>query len=242
MLIYILLTNLGCQPPDIIPSSFVKIQSPEIDFFKAQFQTAVSAHHSVLPLFAKRSHSSEILDFIDLNAADVFADIGVGTAALELAILEKNIPFKALYLIDVDKTVLDFVQFELDSLPQKKPNLHVVHSRFDNISVPKETLTKALLLNTPFYITEDSEINPDYGVNLCLQSIYDALLPNGTLYIIERHLTPDESLNVKENPEQLCQPLITPFTQMGFKLEEATSLQLDENNPHCAIKLKKPTP
>ena len=234
----------GCHsevPVDpLIPSSFVDPDEQNIEQYRLIFKDRVEQNASVLPLFAERSRSQKVLDFLDLKADDVLGDIGVGTAALELAILEKNLPFKKIYLIDVDKIVLDFVEFELKHLPQKSSSLQIVHSSFDNIKIPKNTLTKALLLNTPFYISKtDSTRHKSTSVNKCLQSIVDALVPGGRLIIVERHLNEDESINVQPNPTELCQPLIAPFSELGLTAEKVTSLKLDENNPHCAIILKK---
>jgi hypothetical protein len=229
----------GEPPPPEIPSSFVDKNEREVDKYKAVISRQASGGGGYSQLFAERSRSPKILDFIDLKPDDVFGDIGVGTGALALTILENKTPFSDMHLIDTNQTVLSFLEWTLNETGLNGDKVHVVHSKPSGILIPADTLDKALLLNTPFYISFEGESSLSPSTLSCMKSIVDALKENGELIIIERHLNETEDFPVEEDPKKWCAPLIEAFQPFGLSVTELKTLKLDDRNPHCAVRMKK---
>ena len=106
-------------------------------------------------------------------------------------------------------------------------------------------MDKLLLLNSPFYLSSGGDDPQGPQVVACLASIAAALVPGGTLFVVERHLSDDEeSVRLDDDPAVRCAPLTGPWTALGLQVVEQRMVQADVagTGAHCLVKLRKPAP
>lgn len=229
--------------PDLhIPSSFVQMDEHTVESMKERIGEAIEAKHPLHKYFGRRSRSPVVAEGLNLQAGDILADIGAGTGAFELLLLEGGYEFERVIAIDTDKGPLDFLQWMVEAAELDYTKLLVVNSRGDDISLEKESVTKALLLNTPFYLNLEGKPTIHPSTRKCMKSIVDALKPGGELHIVERHVgEKEEDLKIDDPPEMHCTELKNAFTPFGMTLKTMEMVQLaKEGEPaHCRVILTK---
>ena len=229
--------------PDLhIPSSFVQLDHHTVDSMKARIKVSVEEKRPLYFNFGRRSRSRVVADGLNLKPDDILADIGAGTGAFELLLLEGGYEFKKVHAIDTDKGPLDFLGWMMETAKLDSSKVDLVHSNFANITLPKESVTKALLLNTPFYIDSQGRPSNNNSTRACMQSIVDAIQPSGELHIVERHVGKrEEDLHIDDPPEQHCSYLAEAFTNLGLTLKtmEMVQLAIPGEPAHCRVILQK---
>lgn len=194
--------------------------------------------------FAKRSRSPVVAEALELEDADVLADIGAGTGGFELFLLEERLPFALIWAVDVDHEALAWLSAALERTGlEGRERVLTLHSTEGDVGLPTQSVDKVLLLNTPFFLSFDGGPNISPTALRCLQTMVDALEPGGTLVIAERHLDADEeSVRLDDDPAVRCAPLVDPFVGLGLTLRDRRMVQLDDPNTgaHCLVRLDKP--
>ena len=231
--------------PDLhIPSSFVQLEHHTIDSMKERILVSIKEKRPLFYNFDPRSRSKVIADGLNLQSDDIIADIGAGTGGFELLLLEGGYSFQKVYAIDTDKGPLDFLDWMMQTAKLDGDKVELIHSKRSNISIPKESVTKAVLLNTPFYLDEKGLPATNTSTQHCMQSIVDAIKAGGELHILERHVgQKEEELHIDDAPEQHCSNLAAAFTGIGLTLKTMEMVQLArEGEPaHCRVILEKPS-
>lgn len=228
-----------------LPSSFTEPSDrARTDQTKTAVQKAIQEGKPLHDLFGLRSRSPIIADALELEAGDVVADVGAGTGAFELFLLEKDYAFEKLWAVDIDAPALELLDWILEASGlEGAARVQSLHSRDDDVMLETASVDKVLLLNTPFYLSRTGELREDFGPQRCLQSIVDALRPQGLLVIAERHVTLDEdSVSLDDDPAVRCAPVTSPWTELGLELLDQKMVKLDEPNrgAHCLVRLRKP--
>ncbi|MEC8277289.1 MAG: class I SAM-dependent methyltransferase [Myxococcota bacterium] len=229
--------------PDLhIPSSFVQLEHHTVKSMKERVMVSIQDKRPLYLNFARRSRSRIVADKLNLQPEDILADIGAGTGAFELLLLEGGYRFQKVYAIDTDKGPLAFLDWMMKTAKLDSNHVELVHSSQENITLPKESVTKALLLNTPFYIDAQGRPARNKSTQSCMQSIVNALKPGGELHIVERHVGKrEEDLHIDDPPEMHCSSLAEAFTTIGLALKTMEMIQLAiEGEPaHCRVVLQK---
>ncbi len=158
-----------------------------------------------------------------IQPSDTVADIGCGTGSLEMSFLTRNVPFKKLYAVDIDKESLDFLAFALDSSkldPDKR--VEVVHSSLEDVRLPENSIDVMLVLYTRLMLPDasDPSTQRSAATKALFTTIKKALKPGATVHWIRQN---------EPKPEWV----IARMTEMGFELI------LHEELEHKAIGIQK---
>ncbi|MDP7115070.1 MAG: class I SAM-dependent methyltransferase [Myxococcota bacterium] len=215
-------------PPARVPSSFVDPHDRDVDAYQAIVRKSVGRGEPLHPLFGPRSRSEGVVGKLALKPDDVVADVGCGTGAMELMMLETGVAFGKLYAVDVDGEALAFLEFALEQArPAGADKVEVVKSSYSDVTLPAASVDVLFLLNTPFYLNDKGERIADPTATQCLRSIHRALKPDGRLHVFERSLTPAET--------DWCEAIRATFTDLGFrKIESAMiGIGVPGEGDHC---------
>jgi SAM-dependent methyltransferase len=216
--------------PAQVPSSFVEPSERDVARYQAIVRETLSAGKPLHPLFGPRSRSERVVEKLALGPDDVVADVGCGTGALALLMLETGTPFQKLYAVDIDAPVIEFLTFMLDeSKAPGRDRVETVVSTEIDVSLPPGSLDVLLMLNTPFYLTPEGQRTDDPKDALCLQSIRRSLKPDGKLHVFERALDPTAG--------DWCAAIQQVIGEQGFRVVETEMLQLGVpgEGEHCWV-------
>ncbi|MCB1152445.1 class I SAM-dependent methyltransferase [bacterium] len=148
----------------------------------------------------------------------VVADLGAGTGAFEVALLESRRPFSKAYAIDINTQGLDIMRFVLDvaKLPNRE-RVESVVSRAEDVGLPANSTDLAVMVNTPIVIGAGQVKSYLVGQNeaqeiRCLRSMAKALRSGGQLH--EFAMWPGQKISpqAREQLEQI-------YGMAGLKLE-----------------------
>ncbi len=215
-------------PPARVPSSFVDPNERDVDAYKEIVRMTVRSGQPLHPLFGPRSRSELVVEKLAIGPDDVVADVGCGTGAMELLMLEKGIPFGKLYAVDVDGAALAFLEFALaEAKTPGAEKVQVVTSTYEDVTLPAASVDVLFLLNTPFYLDDQGKRVKDPTVMACLRSIHRAMKPDGRLHTFERSLTPAEGT--------WCQAIRETFEEVGFRMVEQSmvAIGVPGEGDHC---------
>lgn len=216
--------------PAQVPNSFVEPSERDVTRYQAVVRETLAAGKPLHPLFGPRSRSERVVEKLALGPDDVVADIGCGTGALALLMLETGTPFQKLYAVDIDGPVTEFLTFMLDEskVPGRERVETVVSTEID-VSLPPGSIDVLLMLNTPFYLSPEGKRTDDPKDALCLQSIRRSLKPDGRLHVFERALDPTSG--------DWCDAIQQVIGEQGFRVQETEMLQLGVpgEGEHCWV-------
>lgn len=131
----------------------------------------------------------KILDQIEIHEGDVIADIGCGTGQLSIGWLERRVPLKKLYAVDINKQSLELLQYTIDKarLPGRE-RVETVVAGLDDLRLPAGEIDVAVVVNLAFYV--DMPL-PDAGPELPVQreksiaSLVRAIKPGGRVHAFQ---------------------------------------------------------
>ena len=211
---------------------------------KAEVEAAIAAGEPVYSIFGLRSRSPIVAQALELEPTDVVADIGSGTGAFELLLIEENYPFETLWAVDIDQEALAWFDWTLaKAAPTHRERVRTLHSSEQDVKLGTAQVDKALLLNTPFYLTATGAVTADPSSLACMASIVNALRPEGMLVLAERHVTElEDSVSLDDDPAVRCAAVVSAFEQLGLELRDHRMVKLDEpdRGAHCLVRMTKP--
>ena len=169
----------------------------------------------IAPLF--RSSAREIdLSELGISSSSVIADIGCGTGAFEVALLERRQPFARLYAVDIDERVLKFVGFTLaESRYEGRERVTMVHSKMDDVKLPRGSIDIAFMHNTRFGMRHgEAPLEGDLlrERDQAMISLKRSLKPRGKVFVYE----PTYSVSPRRHPYKE-EYISEPYLAHGFK-------------------------
>lgn len=181
----------------------------------------------------------------EIQPGDTVADIGCGTGTLEMSLLAKEVAFKKLYGVDIDKESLDFLAFALHASkldPERRVEL--VHSSLVDVQLPENSIDVILVLFTRLMppSASDRSVHGNADFNQLFTTIKKALKPGATFHMIdsmgnENTPVPDGSPRALRN--YAPKHVIGWMTELGFELTSQSELSesaLGEQNYHLAFR------
>ena len=173
-------------------------------------------------LFQAHSVSPALIDALALRGDDVVADIGCGTGAVELLLLEQGARFGRLYAVDIDRAALDVLSDALATIGgDGVQRLELIHSKQDDTLLPAGSCDVVFLLNTPFFVPTADEIKMrtlPTSERLGLESIRAAMKPDARFHVFDwKH---------DQDPVERASRLRWALENHGFVVESADTIML----------------
>ena len=162
---------------------------------------------------------STLIKNMKIKTNEIIADIGAGSGfhVFKMAPLAKN---GLVYAVDIQPEMLEAI--ELKKRSKKVSNVETVLGSKKSINLPKNSLDKILLVDVYHEFSYPAEM---------VESIKNALKPNGQLFLIE-YRGEDSSVPIKKIHKMTEKQSIAEMEVAGFKLIENI-----DNLPwqHCMI-------
>ena len=159
-----------------------------VDIHKAYVGKRIAANEKLYSLFRPAISSADFINAIGIKPTDEIADIGSGTGAFVVGLLEHEVPFKTIYAVDIDEKVLGFLDFILETANYKnRGKVRTVLSTPTDVRLPPKSIDLALIINVGCFETANEETLQ------CMSTIKNALRPLGKVYLISEKskLDPD---------------------------------------------------
>ena len=162
---------------------------------------------------------STLIKNMKIKTNDTIADIGAGSGyhVFKMASLAKN---GLVYAVDIQPEMLELI--ELKKRSKRVSNVETFLGSEKSINLPKNSLDKILLVDVYHEFSYPAEM---------VESIKNALKPNGKLFLIE-YRGEESSVPIKKIHKMTEKQSITEMEAAGFKLKENI-----DNLPwqHCMI-------
>ena len=162
---------------------------------------------------------STLIKNMKIKTNDTIADIGAGSGyhVFRMAPLVKN---GLVYAVDIQPEMLEAI--ELKKRSKRVSNVQTALGSEKSINLPKNSLDKILLVDVYHEFSFPAEM---------IESIKNALKPNGQLFLIE-YRGEDSSVPIKKIHKMTEKQSVTEMEAAGFRLKENT-----DNLPwqHCMI-------
>jgi ubiquinone/menaquinone biosynthesis C-methylase UbiE len=167
----------------------------------------------------KEEHSTQLLENMKLNSTDVVADIGAGSGYHVFKIAPKVSKGKVL-AVDIQIEMLQAIEEKKKKLNQN--NIQLIQGSEKSAELPKNTVDKVLMVDVYHEF--------EYPVEM-IQSIKNALKPNGKIYLIE-YRAEDASVPIKRLHKMSEAQAVKEMKAAGLSLIENI-----DNLPwqHCMV-------
>lgn len=230
----------GQAPPSRIPRSLSRIKPEQRETAWTRetldplVDRALAAGTPLRPLFHPDLRGYDLPGRLAIGADDVVADVGCGTGALEVELLERGVAFRRLYAIDVDDASLDVLR----SLLQKGTWAHrdrvlptlVVPGQ---LGVPEASVDVLVVDTAQLHVPPDQSdafapAPPSAEVSALLGTLYRAVKPGGRLHVLE---------NLPAGPRPGNEGVRGPYEAAGFRMLDAEVI-VDRASPSAAWALR----
>lgn len=119
----------------------------------------------------------EEIGYYNFNKNECIAEIGVGLGGFSLLVAFQE-RFKNLYITELDKQNVDFLDYRFNNLPDHIPqeNIFAIKGKKRNTKLPKDAFNKIIIRNTFHHFDQAEKM---------VKSIHKNLFDNGFLYVME---------------------------------------------------------
>ena len=171
----------------------------------------------------EEENTSKLLQNMDIQASDNIADIGAGSGYHVFQMAPKA--SKGLvYAVDIQIEMLEAIEKrkEADGIS----NVSLIEGTTQSVNLPSNTIDKVLMVDVYHEFDYPREM---------LQSIKDALVENGKIYLIE-YRGEDPNVPIKELHKMTEKQAVEEMKAIGMKLQKNI-----KNLPwqHCMVFMKK---
>ncbi len=171
----------------------------------------------------KEENTSTLIQNMNIQKADVVADIGAGSGyhVFKIAPLAVN---GQVYAVDIQKEML--VEIERKKKFNSVNNIQTVQRNEKNIKLIKNSIDKVLMVDVYHEFSFPMEM---------LESIKNSMKPEGKLFLIE-YRGEDDSVPIKKLHKMTEKQAVRELESVGFKLEKNI-----DNLPwqHCMVFIKE---
>lgn len=171
----------------------------------------------------KEENTSTLIQNMNIQKADVVADIGAGSGyhVFKIAPLAVN---GQVYAVDIQKEML--VEIERKKKFNSVNNIQTVQGNEKNIKLIKNSIDKVLMVDVYHEFSFPMEM---------LESIKNSMKPEGKLFLIE-YRGEDDSVPIKKLHKMTEKQAVRELESVGFKLEKNI-----DNLPwqHCMVFIKE---
>lgn len=233
-----------CSNPDLrgtIPAYFVAPgpTPAQVAAYQEAVTDAVAASGSVEALYPGQAAWDQVIGALDLKAGDVVADIGAGTGRLEIALLERGIPFQQLYAVEISPPSFQFLRWTLSAvrLPGSE-RVVPVQSDPRGLRLSADSVDVAVLLNTPIYL-DDPGLPAAFAAadRAAMRSLRDTIRVGGRLHVFER------TGKLAPLGGEPCAALGATLEPHGFRPVASRRMRLDWAGPlfdrHCWVMMER---
>ena len=183
-------------------------------------------------LFRPAIASAGFIKTMDIQPGDVIADIGCGTGALQIGILEHGIPFARMYAVDQQDGALALLNHALrttkysgwEKVKTVRPGKDVTH-------LPDGALHKVLIVNVMQFIFDERSggIRKErQNILATLTSLKKTLRPGGRIYIYKELGSSEGRREKKTAPgkgqeQHLFRRMAYPLESTGYRVVKKES-------------------
>jgi ubiquinone/menaquinone biosynthesis C-methylase UbiE len=159
-------------------------------------------------------NTSKVFSLMKLREGQVIADVGSGPGYYSYQFAEKIGNKGKVYSIDTVQNHLDYIE----NVKKKYniTNIKTVHTDGDTIGVPKNSVDLVFLCSLYHNIYG---MNKEYNRDLFVNSIKNALKPDGTLFLVDNALVKDSQIPY-HGPYVAKELIIGQMKYYGFRLVE----------------------
>ncbi len=211
----------------------------ELDRYTPVIEGAVDDGRSMESLYGAGPAMDQVIERLALGPDDVLADLGSGTGRLEVTLLERGVPFRRIYALELSdvpgqlmKRVIEKAGFE-----GGQRVVPVVSQPMDTNLEPS-SVDVALLLTTPIYLPMPDDPDLQRASQDCMKSLTRAIRPDGRLHVFEYTF----KLPVVEGQHR-CQALADIIEPMGYRAVDKELLLMEWWAPdftkHCWMEFQK---
>ncbi|MDP8223687.1 MAG: methyltransferase domain-containing protein [Candidatus Lernaella stagnicola] len=242
VIVCLLISIAACQEPVLerVPRSFN--DQVTVKMMKS-YRRAVKRQAAVgLPLGALLGGTAEfrqILQLLQFEPDDTIADLGCGTGALEVAMLEGEVPFARIYAVDVNQDALDFLQYAMDLYEFPHANkIETVLSTMDDVRLPANSIDVAVLLSIRAFDAKRNQngiLEVDGKGQDCLKTLANALRDDGRIVYVSGVVD-------GEPDEDLFERIAYSFEKAGVKTVEKKVVEIGGPRNAYIVFHKPPKP
>lgn len=165
-----------------------------------------------------------VLEALGLRPGESVADVGAGSGYFTYHLSQAVGPQGTVWAVDVDPNAVHFLRRRLLEDPPPYSNVRMVASKDNDVGLAPASLDRALLCEAHFFL----EYTLHREALSCLQSLYRALKPGGTVAVLEFK----DNLKIgKISLEQVEKP----FWLTGFQVQARYTFLKSE---HCVVFVK----
>lgn len=223
--------HLFTGAPSHIPRSVGRVKAREWNaaWTPGEVESLAARSSPLRPLFFPDLSGYDLPHRLNLAPTDVVADIGCGTGAFEVGLLESGLPFQHLYAIDIDGASLEILRRLLPRLPDSGRVTPLLVEP-GSLGVPDGSIDVMLVdtvqLHQPFSETDPWALHPegiDPEVLTMLGTLKKALKAGGRLHVVE-------NLPANMVPEPSADAIRLPYEQAGFQFVSVERLRDNPTN------------
>ncbi len=209
-------------PQRVIPPTIADLPPEEQIEDPAQLRSfiieRIEGGHPIHP-----SYNSTVNDIdlaaLEIEPTDVIADIGCGTGALLMRLLDNGVPFEHYWGVDFDGEALELLRFVLDAAhPEARDRVTLVRNSPQSMQLPSQRIDLAISANTRLGVKQG--IQEDRGFqqqrDVMMGSLWDAMVAGGRVHVIEPEEDSNGTIVSKE-------AVSAPFLENGFVLRADSS-------------------
>ncbi len=153
----------------------------------------------------------EVIQTLAVQPGQTVVDIGSASGYMAWYLSEAVGPEGQVLAADVDPVACDFIERRLQHEPPPHPNVRVVQSQTDNVTLGQASIDAAVLVDAEFFVVHDDT------TRACLKTLFEAVKPLGKVAVIE-------SADKAERGQVTETTILDPFVEAGFTHTETHDL------------------
>ena len=202
----------------------------EVDQMREAARRQAENGESLLPLFDTNAAKFNPA-WLELKPTDVVADIGCGTGAAEVAVVEARVPFARWYLVEVHRPTAALAKHLISrAAPSVAARFEVKLTSTEEVQLPADSVDVMFMVNLRLAmprLASDAPLSRG-RVKRMMDSIHRVLRPGARLHLFE------PTIDKNEQPYPMDQ-LVQNYLNHGFKVVKHQELVLHLRFHHVVL-------